>query len=90
MDITTMIGIGAGVCTGVSLLPQLIKIIREKKADDLSLFYLLILLTGLILWVWYGIRKTDAPIIVTNVVSLILNVVIIIMSRRYKDAKDQK
>ena len=31
MDKTQLIGIIAGICTGISLLPQLIKIIREKK-----------------------------------------------------------
>jgi len=81
-----MIGIGAGVCTGISLLPQLIKIIKEKKANDLSLFYLLILFAGLALWIWYGIRKTDVPIVATNAVSLTINVVIIILSARYKKA----
>ena len=85
-ELTTMIGIGAGVCTGISLLPQLIKIIKEKKANDLSLFYLLILFAGLALWIWYGIRKTDVPIVATNAVSLTINVVIIILSARYKKA----
>ena len=84
MDVTTVIGIGAGTCTGISLLPQLIKLIKEKKANDLSLFYLLILFTGLTLWIWYGIRKSDAPIIITNVVSLFLNIWIITLSMRYK------
>jgi len=84
VDFTTIIGICAGVCTGISLLPQLVKIIREKKANDLSLFYLLILLAGLVLWIWYGIRKTDTPIIATNAVSLVMNVVIIVLSTRYK------
>lgn len=85
-EFTTMIGIGAGVCTGISLLPQLIKMVREKKANDLSLFYLLILFAGLVLWIWYGIRKTDVPIIATNAVSLAINIVIIILSARYKHA----
>jgi len=86
VDYTTIIGIGAGVCTGISLLPQLVKIIREKKANDLSLFYLLILFAGLVLWIWYGIRKTDTPIIATNAVSLVMNVIIIVLSARYKQA----
>lgn len=84
MDSTTVIGIAGGFCTGISLLPQLIKLIREKKANDLSLFYLLILFAGLALWIWYGIRKADVPIIATNAVSLGMNIVIIFLSNRYK------
>jgi MtN3 and saliva related transmembrane protein len=84
MDGTQIIGIAAGICTSISLLPQLIKIIRQKKAEDISLFYLILLLSGLILWIWYGIRREDIPIIATNVFSCLLNVAIIITGSRYK------
>ena len=47
---TQVIGIIAGICTGISLLPQLFKIIKEKKADDISYFMLFILLAGLAGW----------------------------------------
>lgn len=81
---TELIGIAAGICTAISLLPQLIKIIREKEARDISLFYLVILLAGLLLWIWYGILREDLPIIATNVTSIVLNVAIIILGIRYK------
>ncbi len=81
---TELIGIAAGICTAISLLPQLIKIIREKEARNISLFYLVILLAGLSLWIWYGVLKDDLPIIATNVVSLVLNVAIIVMGIKYK------
>lgn len=81
---TQIIGLSAGVCTGISLLPQLIKLVREKKAEDLSLFYLTILFCGLSLWIWYGWRRNDLPVLLTNIVALLLNGAIIIMSIRYK------
>ncbi len=74
----------AGICTAISLLPQLLKIIRSKKADDISLFYLVILLCGLSLWVWYGFLREDIPIIATNSFSLLLNIAIIVLGVRYK------
>ena len=84
MDITGYIGIGAGICTAVSMLPQLVKIIREKKAEDISWFMLFILLTGLGLWIWYGVRKEDYPIIITNCFSFLVNVLVIIFTALYK------
>ncbi len=57
MQSETWIGLGASICTGVSMLPQLIKIYKEKKAGDISYTMLGILITGLALWVWYGIVK---------------------------------
>ncbi|HEY9048085.1 MAG TPA: SemiSWEET transporter [Ohtaekwangia sp.] len=81
---TEVIGIVAGTCTALSLLPQLVKIIQKKEARDISLFYLIVLLAGLSLWVWYGILRKDIPIIATNVTSTILNIAIIILGIRYK------
>jgi MtN3 and saliva related transmembrane protein len=83
-DHTVYIGIVAGICTAISMLPQLIKIIKEKKAEDISLIMLLILLTGVGGWAWYGVMKEDYPIIVTNSFSFLLNLLIIFFSRKYK------
>ena len=76
-DYIVYAGIGPGICTGLSLLPQLIKIIRNKKADDISYVMLFILLAGLGGWIWYGFLKTDYPIIITNCFSFIVNLLII-------------
>ena len=83
-DYTQYVGIGAGALTAFSLVPQLFKIIREKKAENISYFMLAILLTGLGGWVWYGILQNDLPIIITNSISFALNVMIIIFSVKYK------
>jgi MtN3 and saliva related transmembrane protein len=78
------IGIAAGVLTGVSLLPQLFKIIKEKKADSISFGTLAVLLAGLCVWVVYGILKNDYPIIVTNSFSLVTNIIIVILTKKYR------
>lgn len=78
------IGIGAGICTAVSLIPQIIKIQREKKAEDISIVYLAILLLGLILWIVYGILRKDIPVIATNVVSVVINVITIVLRNKYR------
>ncbi len=82
--ITQTIGIVAGICTGISLLPQLIKILREKKDQGLSIFYLIVLLAGLILWIVYGVLRKDTPIIATNALSLVLNVATFTANTYYK------
>lgn len=89
MDTTQLIGIVASVGTGVSLLPQLIKIIREKKADHLSLGMMVVLLSGLILWVIYGYRIEDWIVIISNSVSLLLNLVTIALTIKYRKRNHQ-
>jgi MtN3 and saliva related transmembrane protein len=86
-DLTNWVGIVAGVFTAVSLLPQLIKLIRNKKAEDISLFFLAILFCGLGLWIWYGVLKEDLPIIATNSFSLLINGAMIVLGLKYKNKK---
>lgn len=83
-DYSLYIGIGAGVCTSISMLPQVIKIIKTKKAEDISYFMLFILLTGIGGWLWYGILRHDYPIIIWNSVSIVINLLIIFFTIKYK------
>lgn len=85
MELSTFIGVAAGICTSVSLLPQLIKIIKEHSADDISYVMLIVLLAGLLLWICYGIMKKDYPIIITNSFSFLVNSLIIFFAARYKN-----
>jgi MtN3 and saliva related transmembrane protein len=83
-DIATYIGIGAGILTAVSLIPQLVKILKDKRADAISYGMLFTLLAGLAGWVAYGIVKNDYPIIITNSFSFIINALITVFSIKYK------
>ena len=79
-----IVGSVAGICTAVSMLPQLVKMIVHKKATDIPLPTLIILVTGLALWIYYGVLKKDWPIIVTNSVSLTVSLLIIGFRWYYK------
>ena len=57
----------------MAVVPKLIKAYKTKEAEDVSLKMFLVLLTGLSLWVVYGIIKKDFPIIITNSIAVILN-----------------
>jgi len=85
-----VIGLTAGLLTAGSSFPQFLKILKEKKADDLSIPMLLILLSGLSLWIYYGFLKKDLPLILTNSFSLIFNILIMILKFKYKYAALQK
>jgi MtN3 and saliva related transmembrane protein len=67
----TFIGGAAAFCTTVSYVPQLKKVWATGEAADLSLKMLLLLGSGLTLWIVYGIRG-DLVIIVANAVSVSL------------------
>jgi MtN3 and saliva related transmembrane protein len=78
-----ILGLSAGVLTSISSLPQLLKIFKEKEAKDVSLKMLFILLSGVFLWIVYGIFKKDVPIIATNSLSFALNAALLILRIMY-------
>lgn len=84
MQTITIVGLAASICTGTSMLPQLIKLIKSKKADDISYAMLTILMAGLALWVLYGFMKEDYIIIISNGFSFLVAALIVLFSVRYK------
>ena len=87
METGLVIGVIASTCTGISLLPQLIKIYKEKKPSDISYWMLGILLAGLGCWIGYGVLKSDWIIIISNTVSLLINLNIFYLEIRYRHKK---
>lgn len=66
------------------MLPQLFKLIKEKKAEAISPVMLIVLISGVSLWAYYGILKTDWPIIITNVFACLVNVTLLILRQVYR------
>lgn len=69
-----VLGIVAGILTSVSMIPQLVKVIKEKNVEDISWIMILVLISGLSLWVWYGFLKDELPIILSNAFAVLVNI----------------
>jgi MtN3 and saliva related transmembrane protein len=87
MSTINIIGVAASVFTAISLLPQLIKLLREKKANDVSLVMLAVLFAGLGLWIAYGWLKHDWIIIISNCFSFTVNIILAYFAIKYKNRK---
>lgn len=87
MNYISILGLVAGVLTSSSLLPQLIKIVKNKKVEDLSTGMFATLMAGVALWIVYGVLRDDFPIIATNAFSLLLNIIILFLRFKYKKSK---
>jgi MtN3 and saliva related transmembrane protein len=84
MNNVTLIGICASLCTALASIPQLVKVIQCKKADDISPVMLIVLIAGLALWVWYGVFKNDFILIVANSIPFLVNAMLLFFYFRYK------
>ncbi len=74
----------ASILTAISMLPQLIKMIKEKDAEQVSILMLFFLLVGLTLGTYYGVLIKDWIIIISNGFSVLLNLALLIYAIRYK------
>lgn len=73
-----ILGLVAGGITSVAMLPQLIKVLKDKDVEDLSLVMICTLVAGLSLWVWYGFLKNELPIILSNAFAVLVNICLLI------------
>ena len=79
----TFIGLLATAFTVASTVPQIKKAIRTKDTEDVSVRFLLILITGLSLWVIYGIGRADIVIVIGNSIGASLNICMLVLKIKY-------
>jgi len=84
-DLILFTGIAAGVLTAASMLPQVFKTLKTKKAEHVSPLMLVILICGVALWFVYGMLKNDVPIMLTNAFSVVVNLLMLFLRWRYKE-----
>ncbi|MGI4022566.1 MAG: SemiSWEET family sugar transporter [Janthinobacterium lividum] len=82
-----ILGLVAGACTSCAIIPQVITTYKTKKAGDVSILMFAVLLTGNVLWIVYGIFKSELPIIATNLLTVCLNITMLVLKIKYKDNK---
>jgi MtN3 and saliva related transmembrane protein len=71
MPLVDFIGAVAAVCTTVAFVPQIVKI-RRQGGRDLSYPMLFLYLTGIVLWLVYGLMIHAAAVIWANAATTLL------------------
>ena len=72
------IGFAAASLTTLSFLPQTIQIIKTRDTKSISLVMYIMFVSGVALWLTYGMYKGDKPLIFANTITLILSSVILV------------
>jgi MtN3 and saliva related transmembrane protein len=75
-SLATVIGVIAATGTATCWLPQVLKTVKTRSAEDFSWIYLAMLLSGTALWIVYGLLQKDAIVVGANVVTLVLVLVV--------------
>jgi MtN3 and saliva related transmembrane protein len=85
--LTFVIGISATFFTLWSTVPQIRKALKTRKTDDVSKWLIISLITGLSLWVVYGLVKGDMIIVGANSIGVSLNIFLLILKFRFETMK---
>ena len=81
MDISTEIIIStiAATLTTVSFLPQAVKVLITRQTEALSFWMYLLFTIGVSFWLIYGLLILSYPLIISNIITFILSVIILII-----------
>jgi MtN3 and saliva related transmembrane protein len=81
--LTTMIGLGAAICTTSSFLPQVINAWHSRSTHDISVGMFILQTSGNFMWLFYGALTSDLPLVVADAIRLALVPAIPALKLRY-------
>lgn len=84
MDFITALGFMAGTITTIAFFPQVIKTWKSKSTKDISIRMFIVLCTGLLLWIVYGIYVNSLPVVASNGVTFVCATIILALKAKYK------
>lgn len=76
-------GVVAGLCSMMSFVPQIVKILRERDASGVSLRMYAVTIVGFICWTTYGFLSESWPVTLANAVCLVLVSIIFTLRLRF-------
>jgi MtN3 and saliva related transmembrane protein len=84
MDAITILGLLAALLTTISLLPQLIRVVKTKSTKDISMSMFSLFCCGVFLWFVYGLFTNHLPIILANAIAFLQALVILGYKVKYR------
>jgi MtN3 and saliva related transmembrane protein len=82
-DLVVWIGTIAGILVLLSFVPQIMKAYKTKKMVDVSSYLMILIASGMFLWVVYGVIRSDPVISGTNATGFALNITLLIMKLKF-------
>ncbi|QMT61501.1 SemiSWEET family sugar transporter [Legionella sp. PC997] len=83
MSIVMLSGMIAFITSFIGLLPQIIKSLKTRSTQDLSMIMLINYLICSIAWIIYGSSTDSFFVTSSNVVGLIVSLLLILLKRHY-------
>lgn len=80
---TQILGLLAGALTTVSFIPQVLQVLKSKNTKGISLPMYIIFVSGVLLWLIYGLLIQEPPVYIANAITFVLSLTILMMKIKY-------
>jgi MtN3 and saliva related transmembrane protein len=87
IDAAEGVGLVAGAIGSFAFAPQALKILKEKRAEDVSTLTYAMVCSGAALWLAYGVMKQSPSIMLWNAVAVALAGSVLILKLRLGNPK---
>ena len=78
------LGLIAAALTTISYVPQVVKLVKTKQTEGVSLTMFIILFVGIVMWLIYGLYLNSIAMIVANITTLSLTSIIIFYRIKFR------
>lgn len=78
-----IIGFIAGGLSCSLFIPQILKILKQKSAQEISALTAVIGVVSSALWLWYGFLNEHISMIVTNSIAVVATTALLILKFKY-------
>lgn len=83
MPSSEYLGLVAGLFTTFAVVPQIMRVYKLKSAREISIIYNITMLSGIILWLVYGIVLGLVPLIIWNIIGALLIFLLLLAKLKY-------
>jgi len=84
MRLVDLLGLAAATLTTGCFVPQVVRLWRTRNAEGISLVTFAAFSAGVALWLGYGLILGALPIILSNAITLVLAIAIIVLTVRFR------
>ena len=82
-DVDSLIGYMAATLTTIAFFPQVLHTLRTRNTQGISLFMYSTFTVGVAMWLAYGLLLHAWPIIISNVITLVLSAIVLVLKLRH-------
>lgn len=84
MFLTNLVGYSATIAGTFLMVPQLLKLLRTKRTDGISLIMMGLYVVNCLLWLYYGFLLKAPPVVIANGIGGSVGVIQLILAAKYQ------